>query len=61
MMTFVVVPIQMYQLTESNLMVGLIGLAEFVPMFVLAFIGGALADAVDRRKMLRLTEMGRQS
>ena len=58
MMTFVVVPIQMYQLTESNLMVGLIGLAEFVPMFTLAFVGGALADAVDRRKMLRLTEVG---
>lgn len=58
MMSFVVVPIQMFQLTESNLMVGLIGLAEFVPMFTLAFIGGALADAVDRRKMLRLTEIG---
>ncbi len=58
MMSFVVVPIQMYQLTESTLMVGLIGIAEFVPMFVLAFIGGALADAVDRRKMLRLTEVG---
>ncbi len=58
MMTFVVVPIQMYQLTESSLMVGLIGVAEFVPMFVLAFVGGALADAVDRRKMLRLTEVG---
>lgn len=58
MMTFVVVPIQMYALTKSNLMVGLIGLAEFVPMFVLAFIGGALADAVDRRRMLRLTEVG---
>ena len=58
MMSFVVVPIQMYALTKSNLMVGLIGVAEFVPMFVLAFIGGALADAVDRRKMLRLTEIG---
>ncbi len=58
MMSFVVVPIQMYQLTGSNLMVGLIGVAEFVPMFTLAFVGGALADAVDRRKMLRLTEIG---
>ena len=58
MMSFVVVPLQMYQLTESNLMVGLIGLAEFVPMFTLAFVGGALADAVDRRRMLRLTEIG---
>ncbi len=58
MMTFIVVPVQMYQLTKSNLYVGLIGAAEFVPMFFLAFIGGALADAVDRRKMLRLTEIG---
>lgn len=58
MMTFIVVPVQMYQLTRSNLYVGLIGVAEFVPMFFLAFIGGALADAVDRRKILRLTEVG---
>lgn len=58
MMTFIVVPVQVYQLTKSNLMVGLIGVAEFVPMFFLAFVGGALADAVDRRKILRLTEIG---
>ena len=58
MMTFIVVPVQMYQLTESSLYVGLLGVAEFVPMFFLAFIGGALADSVDRRKMLRLTEVG---
>ena len=58
MMTFIVVPVQMYQLTKSNLYVGLIGVAEFVPMFLLAFIGGALADAVDRRRILRLTEIG---
>lgn len=58
MMTFVVVPFQMYQLTQSNLYVGLLGVAEFVPMFLLAFIGGALADAIDRRKMLRVTEVG---
>lgn len=58
MMTFIVVPVQMYQLTRSNLYVGLIGVAEFVPMFFLAFIGGALADAVDRRRILRVTEVG---
>jgi len=57
-MTFIVVPVQMYQLTEPSLYVGLLGAAEFVPMFLLAFIGGALADSVDRRKMLRLTEIG---
>lgn len=58
MMTFIVVPVQMYQLTKSNVFVGLIGVAEFVPMFFLAFVGGALADSVDRRKMLRITEIG---
>jgi len=58
MMTFIVVPVQMYQLTESNLMVGLIGIAEFVPMFFLAFVGGAFADSLDRRRILRMTEVG---
>ncbi len=58
MMTFIVVPVQMYQLTKSSLYVGMLGVAEFVPMFFLAFIGGALADSVDRRRMLRLTEVG---
>ncbi|MDJ1479530.1 MFS transporter [Cytophagaceae bacterium YF14B1] len=58
MMTFVVVPVQMFQLTHSNLYVGLLGVSEFIPMFLLAFVGGALADAVDRRKMLRITEIG---
>jgi MFS family permease len=58
MMTFIVVPWQMFQLTQSSAMVGYIALAEFVPMFTLAFVGGALADYVDKRKMLRTTEIG---
>ncbi len=58
MMTFIIVPWQMYQITGSNAMVGFIYLAEFVPMFFLAFIGGALADSLDKRKMLRVTEVG---
>jgi MFS family permease len=57
MMTFIVVPWQMYQLTGSSAMVGYIALAEFVPMFTLAFLGGALADYVDKRKLLRITEI----
>ena len=57
MMTFIVVPWQMFQLTNSNAMVGYLFIAEFIPMFFLAFIGGALADALDKRKMLRLTEI----
>jgi MFS family permease len=58
MMTFIVVPWQMYRLTESSAMVGYIYLAEFVPMVALAFVGGALADFLDKRKMLRITEIG---
>src|SRR5438874_7508243 len=61
MMTFIVVPWQMYQLTRSSAMVGYIYLAEFIPMVCLAFVGGALADFLDKRKMLRLTEIGQTS
>ena len=49
MMSFIVVPWQMYQLTQSSAMVGYISIAEFVPMFTLAFVGGALADFLDKR------------
>src|SRR5258708_23610921 len=45
MMTFVVLPWQMYQLTKSSLAVGLLGVAEFVPFLFMAFVGGALAGA----------------
>lgn len=58
MMTFIVVPWQMYQLTRSSAMVGYIYLAEFVPMATLAFVGGAIADYFDKRKILRATEIG---
>src|SRR6478735_12555557 len=58
MMTFIVVPWQMYRLTNSSAMVGYIYLAEFVPMVCLAFVGGALADYFDKRKLLRMTEIG---
>jgi MFS family permease len=57
MMSFVVLPWQMYQITKSSLAVGMLGAAEFVPIITMAFIGGALADYVDRRRMVLLTEM----
>ena len=58
MMTFIIVPWQMYELTQSSAMVGYIYLAEFVPMATLAFVGGAIADFFDKRKILRATEIG---
>lgn len=57
-MSFVVLPVQVFQLTGSTLMVGLLGAAEFVFILLLAFVGGAYADFIDKRRMLRLTEIG---
>lgn len=54
--SYVVLPWQMYRLTKSTLAVGMLGVAEFVPMFVMAFVGGALADYLDRRRIVLLAE-----
>src|ERR687886_374606 len=56
MITFVAVPFQVFRLTRSSLAVGLLGLTELVPMLSLAFVGGALADAHDRRRIVQRTE-----
>src|SRR5918993_5732564 len=57
-MSLVVVPMQVYQLTGSTLLVGLLSAAEFVLILLMAFVGGAYADFIDKRKMLRLTGIG---
>lgn len=57
MMTYVAIPYQLYRLTGSSLSVGLIGVAQLVPLLLTALIGGAYADAVDRRKLLILAEL----
>jgi MFS family permease len=56
MITYVAVPFQVYALTRSSAIVGLLGLVEFVAMLGTAFLGGALADAIDRRRMVQATE-----
>ena len=58
MITFVALPFQMYELTESTLAVGAIGICQFVPIVTVALVSGALADAVDRRTLVRLSELG---
>jgi MFS family permease len=47
-----VVPFQVYQLTHSTLAVGLLGLCALVPVFVFPIVGGAFADAVERRRFV---------
>jgi MFS family permease len=52
----VAVPYQVYQLTGSTLAVGLVSFVELLPLLTLTLIGGAIADAVDRRRLLLWTE-----
>jgi MFS family permease len=52
MITYVALPYQAYQLTRSSLVVGLLSVAELVPLVIAALVGGALADAADRRRLI---------
>jgi MFS family permease len=56
-LTVVAVPYQVYQLTHSSLYVGLVSLAQLGPLLVCSLIGGAVADAHDRRRLLLVTEL----
>ena len=53
----VVIPFQVYELTHSTLAVGMLGLCELVPVFVFPIVGGAIADAVERRKLVIATNV----
>jgi MFS family permease len=50
--TYVTIPYQVATQTGSPLAVGLLGLCELIPLLVMAFVGGALADYVDRRRLV---------
>jgi MFS family permease len=50
--TYVTIPYQVTKLTGDPLLVGLIGVCELVPLVVMGFIGGALADYLDRRVLV---------
>ncbi|MEY3733829.1 MAG: hypothetical protein RL347_1188 [Actinomycetota bacterium] len=52
MVTYVAIPFQIAELTESFIAVGLIGLAELLPLVVFGLYGGSLADRVDRRALV---------
>ncbi|MGZ4242674.1 MAG: MFS transporter [Solirubrobacteraceae bacterium] len=56
--TLVALPFQLYLITHSALLVGLLGAAEVVPLVSMALLGGAIADRMDRRRLLLLTQVG---
>jgi MFS family permease len=53
--TQVAVPLQVYAITRSSLDVGLVGVVGLVPLIAFGLYGGAIADAVDRRRLVLIT------
>jgi MFS family permease len=56
-LTAVAVPYQVYKMTRSSLDVGLVSLAQLVPLLLFSLIGGAVVDAHDRRRVLVVAEL----
>lgn len=57
MMTYVAIPYQVYQMTKDSFVVGLFSALQLVPLVLAGMYGGALADSVDRRKLLIWSEI----
>jgi MFS family permease len=55
-LTYVALPVQIYNLTKSSAVVGLLGAAQLAPLALTALWGGAFADAIDRRRLLLCAE-----
>lgn len=49
---------QVWQITHDELMLGMVGLAQFVPLVLLALVGGSVADRFDRRRVVVITQIG---
>ena len=56
MITYVAIPFQIKELTNSYLAVGIVGAIELVPLIVFGLYGGVLADSVNRKIMVWATE-----
>src|SRR6266571_4747792 len=48
---------QMYELTNSAWQIGLLGLARAIPQIALALLGGLMADAMERRRLIMGTQI----
>jgi MFS family permease len=57
-MTLVAVPFQVYALTGDSLMVGVTSIVALVPLVVFGLLGGAIADSMDRRRLMLITSVG---
>jgi MFS family permease len=57
-LTMFAVPLQVYDITRSSLAVGALGVAQMIPTVTIGLLGGAIADAVDRRKLMLAVTCG---
>jgi MFS family permease len=55
--TVVALPFELWQLTHSSLSIGLLALVQLAPILIFSLGGGAVADAVDRRRLLIVTQL----
>src|SRR5919109_2366782 len=48
----VAIPYQVYTLTRSAALVGLLGIVELIPIVIGSLLGGAIADRIERRRLM---------
>jgi len=56
-LTTVAVPYQVYQLTHSSLVVGLVSVTQLFPLIAGSLLGGSVVDAMDRRRLLMVAQV----
>jgi MFS family permease len=56
MLSYVALPYVLYQSTKSTVLTGLLGVIQLAPSVVGGLFGGALADAIDRRRLIVICE-----
>jgi MFS family permease len=57
-MRIVAVAWQVFQITGSNVAVGMIGVVEVVPLIIFSILGGSIADRMDRRRLMARAQIG---
>ncbi|MBL7545162.1 MAG: MFS transporter [Bdellovibrionaceae bacterium] len=57
MISYVAVPYQVYHLTKDNWYVGALGIVQLIPVLVFGIIGGAIADRLNRRRLILYSEV----
>jgi MFS family permease len=56
-LTTVAVPYQVYRITHSSLDVGLVSMAQLLPLIAGSLLGGSIVDAMDRRRLLMVAQL----